>query len=113
MLWLRQLALMPPAALANDLMIFYAPEILYSKNVTVMEIICASVCLTSMICFTLEAKYRNENPFDSEVHMAEHAMGARGNATSFMLPWQDILAKFGAVEQAEYQGQAPDLPLKY
>ena len=67
-------AVMPPAALANDMMIFYAPKELYTKNVTVMEMICASVCLTSMICFTLEAKYRKENLFDSEVHMARHRM---------------------------------------
>ena len=45
---------MPPAALANDMMIFYAPRELYTKKVTIMEMICASVCLTSMICFSLE-----------------------------------------------------------
>ena len=76
--------------LANDLMIFYAPRELYTLNVTVMEMLCASVCLTSMICYTLEAKYRSEkpgsgggNPFDATVHMARHRTGARGNATSF------------------------------
>ena len=49
---------MPHAALANDLMIFYAPRELYDREVTVLEMICASTCVTSMICFTLEAKYR-------------------------------------------------------
>ena len=77
---------MPPAALANDMMIFYAPSELYTHDVTAMEMICASVCLTSMICFTLEAKYRKENPFDSEFHMKRHRMGAPGNATSFPSP---------------------------
>ena len=40
---------MPAMSLANDLMIFYAPRELYTLNVTVMEMICASVCLTSML----------------------------------------------------------------
>ena len=74
-------ARMPPAALTNDMMVFYAPRELYVDKVTVMEMLCASVCITTMVCFTLEAKYRKENPFDQEVHMARHRMGARGNVT--------------------------------
>jgi len=101
---------MPPAALTNDMMIFYAPKELYTMKVTVMEMICASVCLTSMICFTLEARHRKENPFDSEVHMARHRMGARGNATSFPLPWQDILSEIRRHEDDGAGGEAPDLP---
>ena len=102
---------MPPAALANEMMIFYAPKELYTEQVTVLEMICASVCLTSMICFTLEARHRNESPFDEQVHMNRHRMGARGNATSFPLPWQDLLAelnKYDADSQSEVA--SPDLP---
>ena len=44
-----------------------------------------------MLCFTLEAKYSADSPFDSKVHMARHRMGARGNATTFPIPWQDIM----------------------
>ena len=44
-----------------------------------------------MNCFTLDAKYRNENPMDAATHMPRHRMGARGNATTFPLPWQDLL----------------------
>ena len=82
-----------------------------------MELICASVCLTSMLCYTLEAKYRNqnpatggENPFDAQAHMARHRLGARGNATSFPLPWQDILAALQHADSDASAGQAPDLP---
>ena len=81
------------AALANDMMIFYAPKEIYINNVTVVEMICANVCITSMICCTLEMKHRNENPLDSTVHMARHRMGARGNATSFPLPWSSLLSE--------------------
>ena len=92
---------MPATALVNDLMIFHAPRELYRRRVTVMEMICASPCLTSMICFTLEKKYRGQRAFDQEVHMQRHRMGARGNATSFPLPWQDLLMQL--------KGE-PDLP---
>ena len=108
---------MPAMSLCNDMMIFYAPLELYTMNVTVMEMICASVCLTSMLCYTLEAKYRNTkpssggaNPFDAQVHMARHRMGARGNATSFPLPWQDILAALQHADKDSAASRAPDLP---
>ena len=45
---------LPLASLSNGMMIYYAPTILYAKKVTVMEIICTSVCVTCMICFTLD-----------------------------------------------------------
>ena len=73
---------MPPFALGNDMMVFYAPRELYTMNVTVLEMICASVCITSMICFTLEMKCRSQqsrgssvHPYDWSVHMARHRMG--------------------------------------
>ena len=101
---------MPPAALSNDMMVFYAPVELYSLNVTVVEMVCASVCITSMICTTLEMKHRNENPFDSTVHMASHRMGARGNATSFPLPWSSLLAELQRLEVEDDASKSPDLP---
>ena len=36
---------LPPSALANDMMIFYPPFSLYKEKVTMMEMICASVCV--------------------------------------------------------------------
>lgn len=56
-----------------------------------MELLCASTCMTSMICFSLDKKYRGEQAFDARVHINNHRMGARGNVTSFPLPWQDLL----------------------
>ena len=82
---------LPPAALANDMMIYYAPTILYREKVTMMEMICASVCVTSMICFTLEKKYRGSRALDQDHNANKHRMAARGNATSFSLPWDDLL----------------------
>ena len=98
-------ARMPESALANDLMVFYAPSILYEKEVTMMELICASVCLTTMISFTLEKKYRGKEQrlFDQAVHMQRHTIGTRGNATSFPMPWEEILRMLQEVEDADDQ----------
>jgi len=48
---------MPPGSLANDMMVFYAPSEIYVEEMTVMEMICCSVCITSMICFSLEVRH--------------------------------------------------------
>ena len=42
--------------------------------------------------------------------MARHRTGARGNATSFPLPWEDILAKLKHAETDAESDQGPDLP---
>ena len=42
--------------------------------------------------------------------MARHRTGARGNATSFPLPWGDILAKLKHAETDAESHRAPDLP---
>ena len=58
----------PPArALSNDMMIFYAPKSMYEDKMTVLEMICSSVCITSMICFSMEIKYGHL--LDTSVHM--------------------------------------------
>ena len=58
-----------------------------------LEMVCASVCITSMTCFTLE-KNRCDRAFDLEAGMNRHRLGARGNATSFPLPWHELLEQF-------------------
>ena len=71
-----------PVSLSNDLMVFYGPREFYSDGgLPVLEMICASTCITSMICFLLEVKYGNM--FNSTAMMHRHRVGARGNATLF------------------------------
>ena len=96
---------MPPKALANYLMIFYAPRELYTMDVTVLEMTCASPCLTSRICFSLEKKYRGQRAFDEQVHMNQHRMGARGNATSFPLPCEDLLRQLKGTADLPHTGE--------
>ncbi|CAE7459445.1 pfh1, partial [Symbiodinium microadriaticum] len=95
---------LPPLSLCNDMWTGYAPERLYAENVTVMEMICASPCVTTLICMSMEARYRSDSssldekvhPLDEKVHMARHRLGARGNALTFPLPWEDLLRKLQA-----------------
>ena len=74
----------------------------------VMEMICASPCITSMICFSLEVKYGNM--FNTNVHMNRHRVGGRGNATTFPMPWQAILTELLRLEEDNERQVAPDLP---
>ncbi|CAK0866693.1 unnamed protein product [Prorocentrum cordatum] len=102
--------LLPPAALANDSMTFYYPEELFCGSVTVLEMICASVCVTSMVCFTLEKRCRSERTFDMETGNNMIRMAARGNATSFPMPWTDMLAQLSAAEDLAAERKPPSVP---
>ena len=67
-----------------------------------IELICASVCITSIICFTLEKQFRNVRAMDESVHANKHRMGFRGNATSFPMPWEDLMVQLRASERGVY-----------
>ncbi|CAJ1461451.1 unnamed protein product, partial [Effrenium voratum] len=83
---------LPPLSLANDMWTGYAPERIYAEEATAMELICASPCVTTLICMSMEARFRSEAcALDETAHMARHRFGARGNALSFPLPWEDVL----------------------
>ena len=101
---------LPPPSLCNDMMIFYAPKEIYEDGgLTILEMICASPCLTSMICFSMEVKYGNM--FDSTLHMQRHRVGARGNATTFLLPWENVLVELQRLEDTHVErGVVPNLP---
>ncbi|CAJ1393587.1 unnamed protein product [Effrenium voratum] len=87
---------LPPLSLANDMWTGYAPERIYTEEATVMELICASPCVTTLICMSMEARFRSEaGALDEAAHMARHRFGARGNALSFPLPWEDVLQAGG------------------
>ena len=63
-----------------------------------------------MISFTLEKKYRGKEEkrlFDQAVHM-QRPIGTRGNATTFPMPWQEILRMLQDVDRGDAGGV--DLP---
>ena len=101
---------MPAAALTNDMMTYSPPKEIYEHKATVMEMICASVCITSMVCFTSEKKYRGNHALDETVGGNQHRMSARGNETSFLLPWQDLLKQLHAREGMDDLADTASLP---
>jgi len=94
----------PRGGLANDMMIFYEmPELYENGGLTIMAMICASPCITSMICFSMEVKYGNL--FETKLRMSRRRAGARGNATTFLLAWESA-----GVQKFENNQEVPDLP---
>eukprot|EP00438_Fugacium_kawagutii_P014564 Skav232307 [mRNA] locus=scaffold882:595493:597445:- [translate_table: standard] len=101
----------PAAALSNDMMVYYAPRETFSEEVTVMEMLCASPCLTTMICFSLEQKLRGDRAWDQDAWMNRQRMAMRGNATTFPLAWDDLLQQLQALEPKSCnEGQKVQLP---
>ena len=47
---------------------------------------------------------------DEFVHGNEHRMAARGNATSFPIPWQDLLKQLTEIANMEELGRSASLP---
>ena len=72
-----------------------------------------------MIWFSLEVKYQSdqesskgrEKLFDSAAGFHSGRLAARGNATSFMLPWQGILQELRQLEKEGRQGSDSALPV--
>ena len=100
----------PQQALSNDLMIYYAPREVCELNVTFMEMVCASPCLTTMACFSLEKKYRAERVMDELAQSNARRIAARGNATTFPLPWEQVLTQLQDFEDTRAHTAAA-LPL--
>ena len=98
----------PATALANDMLIFFAPKMIYQQEVTFMELVCASPCFTAMCCFSLEKKLLGDRALDQDAFMPRQRLAARGNATTFPLAWEDMLQH---LETATSQAAAGSLRL--
>ena len=96
---------LPPEALMNELLIFYPPKQIYEQDVTFMELVCASPCFTSMTCFSLEKKRLADRALDQDAFMPRNRLVARGNATTFPLPWEDLEQKLKAATLKAQAGQ--------
>ena len=101
----------PPQALSNDLMVYYAPREVFELNATFMELVCASPCLTTMVCFSLEKKYRGLRSMDQAAQSNSNRMAARGNATTFPLPWESILTQLEKLKSEEDEEESSSLQL--
>ena len=99
---------MPATALANDMLMFFAPKMIYQMEVTFMELVCASPCFTAMCCFSLEKKLLGDRALDQDAFMPRQRLAARGNATTFPLAWEDMLRH---LETAAAQASSGSLKL--
>jgi hypothetical protein len=109
---------LPALALANDMWTGYAPQYFIEQKVTVMEAICASPCITTLVCMTMEARYEDNvrqeaqeaEPLNAKAHMARHRFGARGNALTFPLPLEDLFLALQGLSKDAEEGQPLQLP---
>ena len=95
----------PHIAISNDLYFGYIPKMIYTEGVTIMELLCASVCHPTMISIMLECygyDLRKE-----KVHMQEHRTGARGNVTAFEQSIDKLYTQFCRLQD---KGKRVDLP---
>ena len=83
-----------PRALANDNFYGFASEIIAKTGARWIECACASLCWTTVITYLIEEPYGHL--------MLESMVGppgrvaARGNAFSFLMPYEDILKQLEA-----------------
>jgi len=94
----------PSHALANDMLTFYPPRDIYAKEVTFMELVCASPCFTAMACFSLEKRFLGDRAMDQDAYMPRHRLVARGNATTFPLAWEELLQSMDDAAKTATEG---------
>ena len=92
-------------ALANDMLVFYTPRLIYKEEVTFMELVCASPCFTAMACFSLEKKLLGDRALDQDALMNRNRLVARGNATTFPLAWEELLQNLQAASTEAAAGE--------
>ena len=63
-----------------------------------MEMLCASPCVTTLLCFSLEKRYRMDRAWDENAWMNRHRLAARGNATTFPLAWENLVEQLQDLE---------------
>ena len=103
----------PAAALSNDMMVYYGPRDVYSTEITVMEMLCASPCLTTMICFSLEQRLRGDRALDQDAWRNRQRMACRGNATTFPLAWEDLLQQLKGLKEKSMGQQSEEVVLPH
>ena len=75
-----------------------------------IELICASVCITFIISFTLEKQFINVRAMDESVHANQHRMAFRGNTTSFPMPWEDLMVQLRDCQSSAHGPSTASLP---
>ena len=96
----------PPEALSNDMILGHPPREIYTQECTVLELLCASPCMTALTCFSIEWRYLQDRSLAQDAFMNRHRLCAKGNATTFPLPWEDLLSEFQRLDKKLASSQA-------
>ena len=79
----------PPLALTNDMWFGHMTRFIYENQVTVVELMAASVLSTSMLSYQLD--YHGSRSLQGvAVHMSDARVVYGGNITSFMHPVEEV-----------------------
>ena len=79
----------PPLALTNDMWFGHMTRFIYENQVTVVELMAASVLSTSMLSYQLD--YHGSRSLQgAAVHMSDARVVYGGNITSFMHPVEEV-----------------------
>ena len=57
----------------------------------------ASPCVTTLMCFSLEKRYRMHRTWDENAWMNDYRLAARGNATTFPLAWENLVEQLQSI----------------
>ena len=55
--------------------------------------------MTALTCFSIEWRYLQDRSLAQDAFMNRHRLCAKGNATTFPLPWEDLLSEFQRLDE--------------
>ena len=70
----------------------------------------ASASRLLFVFFSLEKQFRNVRAMDESVHANQHRMAFRGNATSFPMPWEDLMVQLRDCQESSNRSSSMPLP---
>jgi len=96
----------PSIALSNDLWIGFIPEIIFKKEVTYMELLCASLVQPVMLNVVYTTFLERGNDMRQEgvqtglVGDKPAKLGAKGNITAFMMPMDKVIDELNKMNES-------------
>merc|ERR1712110_1215604 len=86
-------------AIANDHWYGYVQEVIAEHGARWIECAAASLYWTTQLVFQMDGSHVSGHMMFEPMHGADNRTTFRGNAFSFLMPWEDILKQVSAVER--------------
>ncbi len=106
----------PAIALANDLWVGFTPDVVFTRDVTYMEMLCASLVQPVMLNVVYTTFLERGNDMRHEVVQSGKVggqpgkFGAKGNITGFMMPFERVVAELVKAAESSPEERAASLP---